>query len=204
MLKYLEKIREILAGLKHGVESHTAEWLGQFETPAVIQSKIVQIDTIQDEIKTLKDQLSQKKKQARKLQKELGIFTDTIKNKAIGFHLSKPELLKDYDIKLRREYQKTVKPSAILAVTISDAPSGKGFVVSTNRDPLSSHYEWQRGIGENPRDVVNIPPMHFYKSTSKSQFTDEDIEIGVRYFYRVRPANRSGEGPWSATVSRVQ
>ena len=204
MLKYLESLQITLKNQKLGVEKHNTDWSGQAETPVIIQSKIVLITELQQDIETLKAQLSQKKKLARTMRKELKLFSDTIRNKAIGFHLAKPELLTDYDIKLRKKYETVPRPTTNHAISIKDTPSGKGFIVFTKSDPLADYYEWQKGIGIDSKDIYHIPPLEFLKSTTKSKFTDNEVENGIRYFYRVRACNRKGEGPWSSVVGRVQ
>ena len=52
--------------------------------------------------------------------------------------------------------------------------------------------------------TVLQPPYPFLKSTKKLLFVDDDVEAGVRYFYRVRGVNATGAGAWSEPVSRVQ
>jgi hypothetical protein len=45
--------------------------------------------------------------------------------------------------------------------------------------------------------MVMAPPYSFLKSTSKITITDDHIEKGRRYFYRVRVVNARGCGEWS-------
>ena len=49
-----------------------------------------------------------------------------------------------------------------------------------------------------------LPDLNNFKTTRKRSFVDNDIPRGVRVFYRVRAANRSGVGPWSDPVGKVQ
>ena len=204
ILVYLQKLRNRFVGLLNGVTIHAADWAGQAETPVTIQANIDQVDTIQSEINALEDQLSQKKKEGRALETELNLTADTIENKAIGFHTSNPEVLNDYDIKLRKPREKRPVPTAVLVPVLKDDVDGEGFIVSNEVDTDADKYEWEKGIATDATDLNTVPPMQHFKITSKITFIDDDVMPGKRYFYRLRAFNTSGNGPWSAPVSRVQ
>ena len=203
MLKYLTKLRDRLLGLLNGVNLYPSKWSGQPETPAEIQSKIEGIDALQEELNHLKTQISIKKKEARKLEKELVKYIKVIEKKATGFHAAEREVLWQYHIKLRKVKEKWHVPKAMLKPKIDYTKDGLGFVVSTNRDLLANGYEWERGEATNPQDMNAYPPMEYYKHSSKKSFADNNVKAGVRYFYRVRAVNRNGEGPWSVITSRI-
>ena len=204
ILVYLQKLKNRFVGLLNGVTIHAADWLGQAETPVTIQANIDQVDAIQAEINALEDQLSQKRKEGRTLETELNLIADTIENKAIGFHTSNPEVLNDYDIKLRKPPEKRPVPTAVLVPVIEDDVDGEGFIISNEVDPEADKYEWEKGTAADPTDTTTVPPMQHFKITSKTTFVDDNVMPGVRYFYRVRAFNTTGNGPWSAAVSRVQ
>jgi len=184
--------------------ANASKWTGQTETEASVQDNMDSIDDMQDAISTLQAELSQKKKAARLLEKNMTMEADTIENKAIGFHTSTPEKLEDYDIKLRKPRENKPIPSENLAVEIKDDFDGEGFILSTTVDPVADKYEWEKGAAGDPLDLNTIPKMLLFKVTSKTTFVDDEITPGVRYFYRVRGCNTSGEGNWSGPVSRVQ
>ena len=204
MLVYLARLRNRLVGLKNGVTIHAADWAGQAETPLTIQADIDAVDAMQADIDSLEDQLSQKRAAAKLLVKDKELIADTIENKAIGFHTSNPEVLNDYDIELRKPRELKSVPTAVLVPELEDDVDGEGFIVSTQVDPDADKYEWQKGTGADPSDTSTIPTMQHYKITSKTKFVDDNVAPGVRYFYRVRAFNATGDGPWSAAVSRVQ
>jgi hypothetical protein len=204
MLKYLIDVRNRMVNLKQGVEAHSSDWTGQAETPVSIQTNIGTLDTMQGEITALEAQLSQKKKDARQLEKSITLIADTIENKAIGFHTATPDKLTDYDIKLRKPREKKPAPTAVIIPELKDDTDGQGFIISTQVDPNADKYEWEKGVATDPKDLNTIPAMLHYKITSKTVFVDDNVAKGVRYFYRVRAINTTGDGPWSAAVSRVQ
>ncbi len=204
VLIYLQKLKNRLVALQNGVTLHPTEWTGQAETPVTIQANIDQIDTVQVEINALEDQLSQKRKEGRMLESELNLIADTIENKAIGFHTSNPEVLNDYDIKLRKPREKRPVPTAVLVPVLEDDVDGEGFIISNEFDPDADKYEWEKGTAADPTDTGTVPPMQHFKITSKIEFVDDNVMPGVRYFYRLRAFNTTGDGPWSAPISRVQ
>jgi len=204
VLVYLQKLKNRFTALLNGVTIHAADWAGQAETPLTIQANIDQIDTMQSEINALDDQLSQKRKDGRTLETELNLIAETIENKAIGFHTANPEVLNDYDIKLRKPPEKRPVPTAVLVPVIEDDVDGEGFIIETEVDPDADKYEWEKGTASDPTDLNTVPPLQHYKITSKTKFVDDNVMPGFRYFYRVRAFNTSGNGPWSTAVSRVQ
>ena len=204
MLNYLQKVKDELTGLKTGVSGHATEWTGQAETPATIQADIAALDTMDAEYAALKNQLFLKGKAGRLLQKNTQLVCDTIVAKAIGFHKAHPDELNSYGIKVPQPKEKRPVPSAVLVPVIKDEDDGIGFMVSTQVDPDAEVYEWERGIGANPADTETIPKMLLYQHTIKTNFIDEEVDKGVRYFYRVRATNANGDGPWSTIQSKVQ
>ncbi len=204
MLIYLSNLRNRFFQLLNGVSHHSVEWTNQAETPVTIQGNMDSIDEKQAEIDQLEYQLSQKKKEARLLEKSLIMVADTIENKAIGFHTAHTEELKSYGISLPKPKEKKPIPSAPLAPSIKDDVDGVGFILSTTLDPNADRYEWQRGVANDAKDVNTIPAMQLYKSTRKLTFVDENVVPGLRYFYRVRAINATGEGAYSPIVNKVQ
>lgn len=113
-------------------------------------------------------------------------------------------MLVDYDIKVRKLAVKKPVPSLALIPELKDDVDGVGFIISSQVDPDADKYEYEKGVGLDPQDLNTIPKMLHFKITSKTIFVDDDVVPGVRYFYRVRAFNATGEGAWSAAVSRVQ
>ena len=91
-----------------------------------------------------------------------------------------------------------------MITSIVDDSDGEGFVVTWLSVPEADHYEIEKGVAAAITDMVLAPPFPFLKSTSKITITDDDVEKGRRYFYRVRAVNAAGTGEWSEPVNRVQ
>ena len=126
-----------------------------------------------------------------------------MEKKATGFHATEREVLRQYNIKLRKAKEKWHVPKVMLKPEISYTKDGLGFILSTNRDLVAYGYEWERGEATNPQDMHTYPPMEYYRHSSKKSFEDKNVVAGVRYFYRVRAISRNGVGPWSVIVSRI-
>ncbi len=203
-MKYLLNARGELVKLKDGLTTNQTKWTGQAETPLTIQAIITAIDGKEAELNALEYQLTIKLGECRDLKKSSQLVIDTITSKAIGFHKEHPAELQSYGIPVPTPREKKPVPSAHLVPYLKDDDDGVGYKVSTQVDPNCDVYEWERGIATDPSDVNTVPTMAFYKQTTKTNFLDDNVDKGVRYFYRVRATNATGNGPWSATANRIQ
>lgn len=79
------KLRARLVGLLNGLTVHAAVWTGQAETVVTIQANIDAIDAMLAGVNSLEDQLSLKRKDARKLEKDLSLVADTIEKQGDWF-----------------------------------------------------------------------------------------------------------------------
>ena len=110
----------------------------------------------------------------------------------------------EYNIVLRKERTRIPKPSRVLIPVLEDDTDGVGFIISTQVDEDAKFYQWFKGAGTDPKETNNVPNLRELKTTTKTTFVDDEVEKGVRYFYKVRAFNANGTGPMSEAVSRVQ
>ena len=204
MTKYLLDLLNRLTGYKSGVSKNPEIWKDREETPESIQTHIDKIQKTGDEMDEIEEQLTAKRAEARNLQKTETKYADDLENLAIGLEKSSQEKLNLYGIELKKSPAPKPAPLTKLHPKIEDDTDGVGFILTTNSDPNASQYEWQKGIAADPSKTDVIPEMKFFKTTIKLSFVDDDVQKGVRVFYRVRAINSTGEGPWSEAVSRVQ
>jgi len=205
MIKYLRDISERIKLLLSGMKTHSALWIGQPESEVTVEAKLKILEDKETEIINTKELLSRLSAEARMLQVELGNFADGIENLARGLHKDTPEKLAEYGIAYGKPRKHSSPPAMVLTVVLKDDTDGEGFIVSVQKaDPDAENYEFEKGISTNPADINHIPAMSHLKITSKMSFVDNDIIKGSRYWYRVRPINRKGVGPWSEATSRVQ
>jgi hypothetical protein len=59
-------------------------------------------------------------------------------------------------------------------------------------------------VAADAADVNTIPAFLHLATSRKLKYTDDAVEKGKRYFYRIRAINNQGAGEWSEPVSRVQ
>ncbi len=210
MLKYLQKVKDRLTGLKAGIANNAAAWVGQPDTPATVQAEINLLDTADSQIEALKDQLAQKQAASQVLAASKNDAAVIIEKRAIAIHATTPDKLIEYDITVPSgsKVARTLPVKASI-ISVTDDDDGIGFKIAMQgQGEVVDFWEIQRGeivaATDTTAATVLQPPYPFLKSTKKLLFVDDDVEAGVRYFYRVRGVNNTGAGAWSEPVSRVQ
>jgi|SRR4030095_1355581 len=98
MLKYLNNISQKLYGLKTGMEKNIDKWERMPEKPEYVQAVIDEINIKNSEINELREKLSQKYMEARKLRAEKINIITMLQKRAIGIHAEEPGKLNDYGI----------------------------------------------------------------------------------------------------------
>ena len=212
MLKYLETVKDKLVGLRVGMENNAAAWGGQTDTPATVQAEIAQLENVDTEIELLKNQLKQKQMEARQLADQKRISAQVIEKKAIGIHATSTGKLGEYNITITAgPGAARPLPKKAIIKSVTDDKDGIGFRISMQRQgALVDYWEIERGeiaptaIAGGAISTVLQPPYPFLKSTKKLVYIDDKVLANVRYFYRVRGVNATGEGAWSEPVSAVQ
>jgi hypothetical protein len=197
----LEKLNAFIQGMKANPNDWTNEPVKLADVVAEsddLTTKSNTIDSAEATLKVVRHQGSLQNSEAKKLYSQCETF-------AYAIYADNTEKLADYGIKPRKEPTKVPQPSEVLAVVIEDDIDAEGFVIGIKaRDKVAESYEWQKGQGIDPKDTSLTPQLFYLKTTSKISFIDDNVNKGIRYFYRVRAMNRSGYGPWSEAASRVQ
>ncbi len=209
MIKYIKKAHTRLSELKAGISKNSAAWLGQPDSSASVQAEIDALTTLDDEIELLKDTLSQKLTQARTLTAQKNIIVKNIEKRAESIHSTEPLKLIDYKITPPGKRKPRPLPAKAVIKKITDDDDGTGFkIFIKGQGRTVETWEVQRGeittAGTTGTVTILQPPYPFLRTTTKLVFTDNDVEPGVRYFYRVRGINNKGAGEWSEPVSAVQ
>ena len=210
MLKYLQKAKDTLTGLKAGISSNAAAWAGQPDTPVTVQAEIDLLDAADAEIELLKDQLSQKLAAARALAANKTETAKAIKKRAIGIHATSADKLVEYNIRVPRgPGQPRELPTKAIIKSVKIDDDGIGFKIAIkSQGETVDFWEIERGkielTTESRTATVLQVPYPFLASSKKLNHVDDDVVAGVRYFYRVRGVNATGGGAWSEPVSAVQ
>lgn len=218
MRKYLQKVFDRLSGLKNGINLNATDWTGQPDTPATVQAEMDALITMDNDIQQLEDALQQKISEARGLAAAKNEVAGIIEKRAIGIHAGTPLKLVEYNIKPGpTPGQPRPVPGKAIISSIADDDDGIGFKLRIQKLDGVEHYEVERGLltRANIRQLDDLnptpeattvlqPPYPFLRTTRKLSFVDDDVEPGIRHFYRVRGVNASGAGQWSEPVSAVQ
>ena len=111
----------------------------------------------------------------------------------------------DYKIKERKPGEKKPAPEKGMIATMKDDVDGEGFILEGKAIAHADKYEWQKAAAANVSDT-SVPPASYvtFKINGKIKFVDDDVQRGVRYFYRYRGLNATANGEWSDGVSSVQ
>ncbi|MBK8553997.1 MAG: hypothetical protein IPL53_24295 [Ignavibacteria bacterium] len=131
-------------------------------------------------------------------------YADKLEALATGLHSETPERLTEYNVTPRKKGTSLPKPTKVIIPVLEDDTDGVGFIIYTQADADASNYQWFKGAGSDTKNVSTVPELQPFKITSKISFIDDDVEKGVRYFYKVQAFNAHGAGPMSEAVSRVQ
>jgi hypothetical protein len=170
------------------------------------------LDTADSQIEALKDQLAQKQADSQVLAANKNDAAVIIEKRAIAIHATTPDKLIEYNI-IVPSGQRAARTLPVKAsiISVTDDDDGIGFKIAMqSQGEIVDFWEIQRGQivpatgADSTGATVLQPPYPFLKSTKKLLFVDDDVEAGVRYFYRVRGVNNTGAGAWSEPVSRVQ
>jgi hypothetical protein len=218
MLKYLQKVFDRLSGLKAGITTNVALWTSTPHDPVTVNTDMTSLTTMDSEIDALEDQLKQKQLAARNLASQMDDKATQIQKIAIGIHAAEPEKLVEYNIALPGEKQPRPVPAKAVIESIADDDDGIGFKLKVQTLANVDFYEWEKGSSggnQPPNQPSPLPgatsgatvlqtPYPFWRSSKKQLLIDDDVEPGVRYFYRVRGVNNAGAGAWSEPVSAVQ
>lgn len=205
MTKYIHELIHKFKSRKSGMKNNAAKWTGQPVTEADIDGHVKELEDIDKLIEAAKDALQQQRALARKMRNDKQKDLNQVDSLAEGLHKDDPEKLSDYDIELPKPGEAKPVPDKAVIISIVDDVDGEGFVINIKAQAnIAEHYEIERGIAPSPEDNVLVTPYPFLTSTKKSNYLDDDVLPGKRYFYRVRAINSAGAGEWSEPVSAVQ
>ncbi|MCE1165531.1 MAG: fibronectin type III domain-containing protein [Bacteroidetes bacterium] len=205
MKRYIQKTLDELKAMDAGMLANPADWASTPVKELDVKSEMTKLESAGNDITNAEVTLSEARVKGSGENKVAEKLANQIINIAYGIYASKPEKLAEYGIKQKKIPSKVPVPTKTLAIKIDNDTDGEGFILTlVERDDVADTYEWQKGQGIDPKDISTIPPMSFYKQTSKITFVDDNVLKGIRYFYKVRALNRNGQGPWSEPVSKVQ
>jgi hypothetical protein len=205
MQKNVQDAMGILKSLKSGVHTHDKQWTGLPVSETQLQTAIDELQAAGDAIDQAESVLKQARLAARtKIELHNKLANQTI-SLAEGLHANEEGKLADYGLSTNAAARaaKAVPTKAIIESLIDDY-DGIGFIIKVQSIADAEGYEIEKSQGIDSALTVLAPPYTHLRNIIKITYTDDDVEKGKRYFYRVRGYNRRGYGEWSEPVSRVQ
>jgi hypothetical protein len=208
-LKFMEVTIVRLKAFKSGISGNATAWAGQEDTPTTVQAHIDALEAADADIASLETLLTQKRQAAKVLAKQKEAVADAIELRVKGIHATATSKWPEYGVDDPNAAAAAAKgtrpvPEKGDIKNIMDDYDGIGFIVELEGLKEADSYEVQRGAGANAADVNTIPAFSYLRNVRKLSFVDDDVEKGIRYFYRLRGINSQGLGEWSEPVSRVQ
>jgi hypothetical protein len=205
MTKYIDDLVKDFLTRKSGIEKNAKLWENLPVKTTDIDETIVELKALEKQIDDSIEATQQLRAKARLLVTEKKKKVDKIDNLAYGLHNDDAPQLLSYGITLKKIATAKPVPNKGVLKSIIDDHDGEGFILERDPLPNADNYEWQKVQGEDA-SVTNIDQSRFthFKVSKKKNFVDDEVKKGVRYFYRFRGFNNSGNGAWSESVSRVQ
>ncbi|MCX6158385.1 MAG: fibronectin type III domain-containing protein [Ignavibacteriae bacterium] len=205
MKKYILETLNRLNAFLQGMKKNPTDWTGEPVKSTDVQSSITDLTTKGEAIDAAESASVIARHSGSLQNSESKSLLSQCETFAYAIYANQPDKLAEYGMKPRKDPSKIPPPTEVLAVVLEDDSDAEGFLIGIKaRDKNADSYEWQKGQSLVSTDLTNIPQLFYFKTTSKISFIDDNIIKGVRYFFRVRAANRNGYGPWSEAASRVQ
>jgi hypothetical protein len=203
-LKYIQKTYNRRSKQMNGIEKNADRWTGQPDSVDSVKADLTALEASDNRISNLEQQIIQERAAARELCHQIETKADETERRMKGIHANEKEKWIEYGEESAQERQPTVKPQMPLTLTIKDDTDGQGFVITLEKkDENGEYYLFEKG---SSTDTKASQPVAWASLAEIPRITtiDDNVESGVRYFYRVRASNRKGKGPFSNVVTRVQ
>lgn len=208
MTKYIQEQIAELKNRRNGITKNSDKWTNLPVKADGIDAKIKELEELDKKIEDGLNTVQQLREQARNIVDENKKEISKIDNFVLGIHNESQEKLNEYGLGFHVGKNNASRslpiPSKVVIDSIIDDYDGVGFIIQLARIDNVEHFEIQRGQSTDSKALVLAPPYPFLRTVKKLKFTDDDVEKGLRYFYRVRAINRNGAGEWSESLSRVQ
>ncbi len=204
MQKNIQDLISELKDLKKGLHTHNTQWAGLPVTETMLDTAIAALQAKGDAIDSAKALVSQTQLDGRNaIEQYTGLATQTT-TLAEGLHANEQGKLADYNLDIAVNRKAKTIPTKAMIESIVDDYDGIGFILKMQSLAETDGFEIEKSNGVDSTTLVLAPPYTHLKNITKLAYTDDEVEKGKRYFYRVRGYNRRGYGEWSEPVSRVQ
>ena len=204
-LLYIDHQIESLEKKKAGIVANAADWEGTGISAITVQAEIDVLllakKKVLDNIVVLHNSrlAARKATDVGKTEDELLVL------KVKGMYAANTEKWAEYGVDAHDAItaKKDAVPAKGMIKSIENDSDGEGFIVQGKAITGIDVYEWQRGVG-SVTDSHIIPEFVHLITNRKCKIIDDDVQKGIRYFYRYRGYNIHGFGEWSEPVNLIQ
>jgi hypothetical protein len=204
MQKNIQEAINELQDLKKGVHAHNTQWASLPVTEKIIDDAIADLQAKGKAIEDAEIALTQTRLAGRIAVETAHNLAEQTTTLAEGIHKNEQGKLAEYNISLNTGRKAKTIPTKAIIESIIDDYDGVGFIIKIQSLDQAEGFEIEKSKPQDSNLLVLAPPYTHLKNVTKLAYTDDEVEKGKRYFYRVRGYNRRGYGEWSEPVSRVQ
>lgn len=204
MLKYVQKVFDRMKLFLSGISANRDKWATYPENESTVQGYMDELERREKEIAELKNQVAAKQMDLRAYVSVMEEKIDRLEDTVRSIHATEKSKWLEYGVQVEREQAASTSPAMPLTLTIKDDTDGVGFVLSLMKADTDAYlYAWEKGTSSDPK-ATQPDKFEPFRDSTKISIVDDDVQPGVRYFYRVQSFNSKGYGPESNVVSRVQ
>jgi len=205
-LLYVDHQIEHLKMKKAGIIANPDDWTDTDITAVSVQSKIDVLELAKKIVLDNEVVLHNSRLAARKAAEVGKVDDDLLVLKVKGRYAANTEKWAEYGVDAHdaiTSKKEAAVPAKGMIKSIEDGPDAEGFIIKGKAIQLVDVYEWQKGVG-SIADANIIPVFVHLITNKKCKIIDDDVQKGIRYFYRYRAYNAHGFGEWSEPVSKIQ
>lgn len=204
-LLYVEHQIESLEKKKAGIVANPDDWTDTGITALTVQAEIDILLLAKKKVIDNEILLRNCRIAARKAAETGKVEDDLLVLKVKGIYAANTDKWAEYGVDAHDAItaRKEAVPAKGMIKSIESGSDEDGFIVQGKAIEGIDVYEWQRGAG-SVTDPNIIPVFVHLITNKKCKLIDDDVQKGVRYFYRYRGYNIHGFGEWSDPSSKIQ
>ena len=204
-LLYVQLQIDSLNKKKAGILKNTSDWDYTGISALTVQAQIDLLELAKKKVLDTEILLHQLRMNARDTAETGKAEDDVLTLKVKGIYAANSKKWAEYGVDAHDAIsaKKNAVPAKGKIKSITDGSNGEGFIVKGQAIKGIDIYEWQRGEG-TVADANLIPEFVHLTTNRICKIVDDDVQKGIRYFYRYRGYNINGFGEWSEASSKIQ
>jgi hypothetical protein len=204
MIKYVEKMKIRLNGLKTGIHNFLTRWTGQPVAETDIDTALTDLNTANVAAEAARAALHEALRGSRAVVNRLKLLADQAETLARGIHSTDPEKLIEYGIKEKKPPAPVPAPGKAHIKSVEKDHDGVGLVITIEALPNAEVFDIRRAVTDAEVLVADPKMFMLIKHTQKLTYVDDEVIAGKRYHYMISGHNHNGDGEPSAVVSAIE